>query len=595
MKYQLSHNLGFLLIALSAALLVADVSGQDKFDKIESQMTLRKSAEARDYKGRPVQGENRRISPGDSLWRILIQEKGLAEKKFSQYVIIIRNLNPQMKSASVLRVGDTVFIPMQPDEVLVAPSTVAKSAIAPSQNFGNDATIDYRVKRGDHLYQILRERLRINDERELAVYYALVKDLNPQRKEWDALKEGEMIRLPTANNNPALAAEHGSAPGAENLAQSAQPVMPPPEIFPAPSTAIALDYARRLLARENLPLLEQVLNTFGSEVHTDGQEVFALKDGTVRIDKHSYPIVFNRKLQQKVILDTGERIPASLRKNLEVPEAGASVLSLTAGASLQDAVSQVLSRLGYQALPSDRSIVVQEDDVAFEAKGTWTALAPEESGKAQEVFIITITNQAGEIPEYLREQLSGKGLHLKDVVLPSASRPPANNTQPQGLTAEVKVWPREKSDKIDALLLAFGIPFGVAETQSVELGKGLRVETRSDRVFDSKGQRIGLFFQRVEPEIKKLLQQRQGMKVVELDLSAMSAKEIISRVLGELGDQTVYRQHRFSADTGNKDRLNISTSGFWLRNRSMFLTDRLIPTFLHRFFFEKGLDLVYFE
>src|ERR687895_1938595 len=138
MKYQLPLNLGFLPIALSAAVLAADVSGQERFDKIESQMTLRKSAEARDYKGRPVQGENRRIAPGDSLWRILIQEKGLAEKKFNQYVIIIQNLNPQMKSASVLRVGDTVFIPMQPDEVLVAPSTVAKSAIAPSQTFGND-------------------------------------------------------------------------------------------------------------------------------------------------------------------------------------------------------------------------------------------------------------------------------------------------------------------------------------------------------------------------------------------------------------------------------------------------------------------------
>jgi len=85
------------------------------------------------------------------------------------------------------------------------------------------------------------------------------------------------------------------------------------------------------------------------------------------------------------------------------------------------------------------------------------------------------------------------------------------------------------------------------------------------------------------------------MKVVELDLSTLSPKEIIDRILHELGDKTVYREHKFSAGTGDKDRLNISTSGFWLRNRSMFLTDRRIPIALHRFFFEKGLEIVYFQ
>jgi hypothetical protein len=284
-----------------------------------------------------------------------------------------------------------------------------------------------------------------------------------------------------------------------------------------------------------------------------------------------------------------------LRKNLESPDGGASVLSLTAGANLQDTVSQLLSRLGYQALPSDRPIVVQEGDVAFEARGTWIAVAPEESGRAQEIFIITITDQAGEIPEYLREQLSVKGVHLKEVVLTSSSRASTSDGEATRPGAEVKIWPREKSEKIDALLLAYGITFGVAEPQSINLEEGLRIETRSDRIFESKGQRIGLFFQQVEPEIKRVLQQQQGIKVVELDLSTMSAKEIIGRVLAELRDQAVYRRHSFSAGIGNKDRVNISTAGFWLLNRSIFLTDRQIPTSLHRFFFEKGLDLVYFE
>ncbi len=595
MKYKLSDKtLALLPIALCTAMFVAEIFGQEQSDRAESQLTLRKSAETREYKGSMVQGENRRIGPGDSLWRILIQERGLAHGKFNQYVIVVQALNPQMKSASMLKVGDSVFIPMRPDEVLVAPSNVATAGKAANDSFGKGSTTDYRVKRGNHLYQILREQLKITDEKELAIYYALVKDLNPQRKQWDVLLEGEVIQLPTAGKIAALVAQKASSltSGSENLAQSFEPIASP-QISVAPRAPLAWDHARRLIARENLPLLEQVLNTLGIEVESDGDEVFPLPSGRVRIDKASYPIVLNRKLQQRVILDTGERLPASLRKNFESPDAGVSVLSLTAGANLQETVSQLLSRLGYQALPSDRPIIIQQGDVTLEALGTWIAVAPEESGKAQEIFIITVSDQTDEIPEYLREQLSAKGVHLKEVVLASSSQPQTATNEATRLTGDVKIWPREKSEKIDALLLAYGIPFGVAETQSIEMGEGLRFETQMDRIFESKGQRIGLFFHQVQPEIKKALQ--QGMKVVELDLSSMSAKEIITRVLGELRDRTVYREHKFSAATGNKDRVNISTAGFWLRNRSIFLTDRQIPPSLHRFFFEKGLELVYFD
>jgi hypothetical protein len=596
MRCQLSDKfLNLLAIALSTGMFVADALGQKQLDRAESQLTLRKSAETREYKGTSVQGESRRISPGDSLWRILIEERGLAQGKFSQYLIIVQALNPQMKSASVLRVGDSIFIPMRPDEVPVAPSTVASGRKASNESIGEGLTTDYRVKRGNHLYQILREQLKITDEKELAAYYALVKDLNPQRKEWDVLEEGDIIQLPTTDQSGAVVAQNASSltPQLENPAQASEPIAS--SQIPSLPVPLPPDHARRLLARENLPLLEQVLRTVGIEVESNGYEVFRLDSGTVRMDKASYPIVLNRKLQQRVILDRGERLPASLRKTFESPAAAASVFSLTAGANIQETVSQLLSRLGYQELPTDRPITIQQGDVAFEAMGTWIAVAPEESGKTQDIFIITVTDEPDEIPEYLREQLSAKGVHLKEVVLASSSQPQGSTNEAPRLTGEVKIWPREKSEKIDALLLAYGIPFGVAEPQSVEMGNGLRFETQSDRIFESKGQRIGLFFQQVQPEIKKALQQQQGMKVVELDLSSMSVKEIITRVLGELRDQAVYREHKFSAASGNKDTIKISTAGFWLRNRSMFLTDRQIPPSLHRLFFEKGLDLVYFD
>jgi len=288
---------------------------------------------------------------------------------------------------------------------------------------------------------------------------------------------------------------------------------------------------------------------------------------------------------------------------LSDPQVGTPVVSMTDQVSLQEAVSRLLSGLGYQPLPTDRSVVIQDEGIAFEARGSWMVLAPEESRKAQEVYIISLTDSPDEIPEYLRSQLALKGLHLKDVLIASgAPKTPAPkilvvaHREPDESTTQFKVWPRDKTEIVDALLLAHGISFGVAETLSVELRDGLRMETRSDRVFDLRGQRTAIFFQRTDPEIKKALQEKQGVKTVELEIASLSSREIIGKLLNILGDQGAYREHRIPAANGsNQERLTLNAWGFLLSKPSMLITDREIPQPLHRFFFEKGLEIVYFQ
>jgi len=639
------------------------------------QMRLRKAVGVRTYKGRDVEGENRLIERGDSLWRILIQEKGLQEKRFSQYVIIIRGLNPEIKKPDFLKVGDNVFIPLRPDEIVEARS-LSQETPKIRTTLALGTTKDYRVKRGDHLYQILREQLGISDERELAVYYALTKDLNPGKNEWDFLQEGEMIRLPTTReesrtasapsqvapvsksaelkavakeNKPQpertpettiartprneqrtatpsetsarapaakaaevkkevlpelpaeFAADRAREPGAQSGEREPAPAAPqgspvqtiPPRTLPA----LPLDYARQLPATDNLPLISQIVKAVGSETQHDGEETFALDDSTVRVDRRAYPIIYSRKLRQRVVIDPQDNIPASLREKLDDPRVAAPVLPLTKGSTLQEAIGQLLSRLGYQPLPGDRPVVIQEGGISYEAKGNWMALAPQESDKPQEILVITLTKQKGDIPDYLKSELARKGVHLEDVLL-SASVPEGKapvNSEVQRNIRQAKNWPREKKEIVDALLLTYGIPFGVLETHSVQLRDGLTVDKRVDRIFNLKGKRTALFFGALEPEIKSAMIEKDGMNVIEMDLPSLAPRELIARMLHELGEKTSYRQHRFAAGNGNSERLKIAAWGFLLTSRSAFLTDREIPRPLQRFFFEKGLDIVYFQ
>jgi hypothetical protein len=69
----------------------------------QAEMSLRKSVNTREFQGQQVEGEERQIGHGDSLWRILVEEKGLPGQKFRSYLVVIRGLNPQMKNLDVLR------------------------------------------------------------------------------------------------------------------------------------------------------------------------------------------------------------------------------------------------------------------------------------------------------------------------------------------------------------------------------------------------------------------------------------------------------------------------------------------------------------
>jgi len=556
----------------------------------QAEMSLRKSVDTREFQGQQVEGEERQIGRGDSLWRILVEEKGLPGQKFRSYLVVIRGLNPQAKNLDVLRVGDKIFIPLRVDGTV-------ETAREPNQ-LKPGTTINYRVKSGEHLYQILRDQLKVTDERKVAQYYSLAKDLNPERKDWDTLLEGETIRLPTVGTG----LQSASAESAKSASDKQTPVSsagtarkPPIEV----KTTSPLDTRQALGAKENMALFASVVEALGNEIQQSGEEIVALGEENIRFERSAYPVVYNPSLRQKLVIDPEGKIPASLKSRLNDPRIGAQVLPNANGLSIQDAVGQLLAGLGYQSLPTDRPIMIQEEGVAFEAKGNWMALAPTVSNKPQEVLVINLTERPNEIPEYLKAELAKKGLQLREVVLPTAAKAATAtvaNEQPKTSPSQVKNWPRDKQEIVDALLLSYGVTFGTAESLSIKLSDGLRLDTRTDRVFETAGQRTALFFRAMDPDIRKSLQEQQGIKTIELDLRSLSSRELIARVLPLLGDQAAYLEHRFpAAPDSARDQVTVKVWGFQLTKKPIFLTDRQIPPPLHRFFFEKGLEIVYFQ
>lgn len=526
-----------------------------------AQLHLRKTPlKNRQYKGRAVEGEEKVITRGDSLWRILIQEKGLSEKRFNRYLVIIGALNPHVKKPNILQVGQTIFIPIRPDEIL--------GIEVPTGKGETGETKIYRVKQGDYLFKILREQFNIQEKKEIRNTFEQVKELNPGKKNWNALFVGEGILFPGV--------------------EPAKPV----EI-------VGLDYGRKLPVRENMQLLEQVMAALGNETQRGGEEVLALQEGSIRIDRDSYPVIRNPKVEQKVILDTEGKIPPSLQSKLEAQGSAAQVVSVKKGDFLHDTVSNLLSRLGFQSLPSNQPVEIQDGGVGLQVKGEWMVAAPEESGGRQEVLIINLTDDPGRTPDYLKDYLSLKGMSLKEILIPSSPLPrlpAALAVKGPEVESRVESWPREKGALVDALLKYYEISFSSGEQLSVPLREGIRLDAKIDRRFEVGGKKVALLFRAVGEELKRALQEREGLRVIEIDLAALSSRELIARLLEFLGEKTAYREHRFSATEGGaKDKIVLSLAGFFLVHRSLFLTDREIPTRLQKFFGEKGLRVVYFQ
>jgi len=531
----------------------------------KAEIRLRKTIKTRQYRGKAVEGEERAIASGDTLWRILIQERGLSEKKFGRYVILLGSLNPKLKNPDILRIGDVIFIPIRPDEIL--------GIEIPSGRGGGNV---YRVKRGDFLFKILREQRGLQKIDETQSAFNQVKILNPRKEDWNLLFVGEAILLP-----PLI--EGGS-----------------PEVIIKPAKDfIGLDYGLKLPVEENLNLLKEVVGVVGNEMTREGEEELALKEGTIHLDRSIFPVIRNSQSGMKVVLNLEDMIAPSILTQIQSQNHGISIVTGKKGSSLHEAANSLFSQLGFQALPTDRPVVLHDKGVGLQVKGEWMIANPDEGGRKQEMWIISLTNGLGTTPDYLKEYLAFKGMNLKEILLPSSPfspAPPLLRRERRETGSQIPTWPSDKKSLVDALLTTYQIPFSSQHQISLSLREGIRLVTVMDRYFERGGRKFGIFFRPVGDEIKKALKKGGDITPIALDLASLSSREILSLILTGLGERAPYKEHRFPiVEEGPKDKLVLTVSGFFLPDRSLLLTDRTIPRDFQRFFFEKGLRVVYFQ
>ena len=531
-----------------------------------TQLELKKTAKTRQYQGRSVEGEERVVRPGETLWDILIQEKGLAEKRFGQYQSLVEGLNPQLKELNTLRIGETIFIPFRLDELLgVEVSTQGDIRV-------------YRVKPGDFVYKILRREFALENKDELLAAFEKLKELNPTKKNWNLLVVGEALRFPT---------QPGSQPSVAKARESAEVSASAPVAEP------------QALAENRWAVLEQVAGALGNTVVRTGEEVFELQNGRIVLDRALFPVVHNPQLGRKVVLDTRGAMPAGLKARIEAESADTSIVSVRKESGPGEMSSRILAQLGYQALPNNRPLVLHDMGIGIQLRGDWMIVQPESAGAGEQIWVFLLTSAPEKVPDSLGKYLSSKGVKLAQVFVPAA----VNSPRPVPLGRnfawinETENLPKERTGLVDTLLQTCQIAFGRDQDLSIALREGIHLRMKVDRYWESGGKKSGFLFGKLSGDMKKAVEESAGLKLIEIDIKSLSTREIVARVLQGLGESATYAENRFAGSENGrlKESIVLSVRGFLVRNRSLLVTDRVIPSEVERFILNQGIKIAYFQ
>jgi hypothetical protein len=481
---------------------------------------------------------------------------------------------------------------MKPGYLVVA-LFFALSSVAAGQSYQPDAgpvpqlqlkkaapageTKIYRVQRGDYVYRILRREFEAAGDEELAVLFNRLKQLNPGKKNWNLLIIGEAILL------PGKAAEKATVEMRE-----LRPAGPPSGVS-----------AEQLAAVNSMSLIHQAASAVGGGSELEGEEIVTLPEGSVFLDRKLFPIVTNPFSKRRVVLDLGRQLPEFLRSALENRKEGLAVLSIRKEATLREVVEQLLARLGFDLLPVNRPLTVKDGGVALLIRGDWMAVTPIEAGQGMNVWIINLTDEPGMFPASVKSYLSGKGITLAEMTaspragVDRVSVSAGDRGSPEA-RPEHGTLPSGKAAILDALLRELSIPFESGREFSMTWAEGIRMQLKVDRYFEFKDAKFGLLFAASGQPIKSSL--TGGLKLIEMDLEKLSARDLVARVLSLIGESAPYREHRFPFGRGrSSDRLVVNIAGFFLPHRSLFITDRKIPEDLKGLFSEKGMKVAYFQ
>jgi hypothetical protein len=345
------------------------------------------------------------VKKGDYIFKILRQKKFFDKKRLPDILKILKRLNPSLTNLDVIHPGQKILIPLSIESTDIPSSTSPKTekkaskafTEAPSPpNLSDVESTRYTVRRGDTLLNVIRDHHEIDIPRTVLYgqYMKMLKKLNPELKDIDRIKPGQMVRLPIYR------------PG----------VVRKPIERPASDTTSKV--AHQPLREKNTRLwsaIRKIFSEMGEECIQSGAHFIPLSSGgQIDLKAETFPLIsFHHGI--RMIVDIHGMLPERLRKLIESGWDMYRVVNLADSVTLKDAVEMMFKAAGYPEFRKDPEPLRVETDMPLMVYGdVIVSMNRPSNGLLKLTAVINLAADSA-TPEDIKKYLRDHGVLLVEV------------------------------------------------------------------------------------------------------------------------------------------------------------------------------------
>jgi len=185
----------FIFFILSFSLLFSTVARSKEKDTLS--ISLVQKADVKKLEDKEVVYERYTIKKGDHIWKLLRQRGLLQRPDFHELLSSIKSMNKSLTNLDLIHPGQTILIPIN---IIPKGSKDKKehlNKLMADSSFLKDINFEvYRVRPGDNLTNIAKDRYNVPVKFFYSGYLNLVQKFNPSLTNPNLIYPDQVIRLP---------------------------------------------------------------------------------------------------------------------------------------------------------------------------------------------------------------------------------------------------------------------------------------------------------------------------------------------------------------------------------------------------------------
>lgn len=501
--------------------------------------------------------ESYSVEKGDTLWKILERNEPLTPDRYAERLKEFRRANPKVADPSRIAPGQKLLVPsgMKPE---------AKD---------DGRTVDYTVKRGDTLSEILSSR--DVPRRQWKRYLDTIREINPSVTDVNRILAGKTLQLPTEGYfaeakppaepgtamsaaepvkaevppAPALTRDIAAGPGQDALAAG----KPEAELLvrkPVPHAASVVETGKPKPAEEVVTpparspyrgLLSDLFLAIGEKWVDRGTMFLPLPSGgDVVLQLSDFPIVrFSGGAE--AIIDFRGGIPPRVADAISSQWKSLRVVSLADAGGAGDRIDRILRVSGYHSVKEGISRpVMMGETVTVALPARWVIQRKEDSLLSGDLILLK------EVPEKPDQELLAVLRYARRIglrVLPYADDPNAmegffvgiqEDAPAGGIPVALSVPKAGGIPAVDFGLSLLGIPAKTGERLRLSgEGETFRLVVSPERLFEVGGKKYVVDTGKMSPAIHSILRE-SGYAVFSAGKD-VSGREILQRLMKAAG------------------------------------------------------------